>query len=605
MRFYMRAFLFSFGPFALLFLLSFLLVQRHVQGTVREGLRNTLRQNQRNLTQLRDANDLRNRQALASAASDADLLGSAQELLSSASVLLPLPTVPEATAPESASAAEPAEGAVPMRGTLQEQILQLGTHFGEDLVVVARMDRTPVAGAAREGGGSAELVPLYAFPQMERGDLLVFRGEAFQTKTAPLVLNGQKLGYLTVGERLNLSLFTTPSVLVHGVRAIYSNIEGASLLDIGTALSGCVHDGECDARLKGHEWMSLPVLKSSEAWGWTLYSLADVDQAIAPISATLRHIFLYVMLISLVTTLIFSFLCSRAIVSPIETMVSHLEQCTQSGALPVFQQQLPNIFEVKKLAHTYNMAAGSVRNAQENLQSAYVEFVYSLANALDARDKYTAGHSKRVSEISCAIAAAMGQSEADIERLRIGALLHDIGKIGISDFLLQKPGKLSEEEFKLIKRHPVTGRRILQGVRGFAKYLPAVELHHENWDGTGYPKRQRGEETPVDARIIHVADAYDAMTTDRSYRAGMTHDRAMDILVENAGTQFDPQVVSALLNVSAACLRPHAASDLTSPAFHVADPKQPPVVFTANESTSAPQPISLREFAESGTHRVC
>jgi len=125
--------------------------------------------------------------------------------------------------------------------------------------------------------------------------------------------------------------------------------------------------------------------------------------------------------------------------------------------------------------------------------------------------------------------------------------LHDIGKIGVSDVLLQKPGRLTDEEFTLIKKHPVVGRRILQSVQGFAKYLPAVELHHENWDGTGYPKRQRGQETPLDARIIHVADAYDAMTTDRSYRPGMSHDRAMDILAENASVQFDPDVVAALV----------------------------------------------------------
>ncbi|HEY4358896.1 MAG TPA: HD-GYP domain-containing protein [Acidobacteriaceae bacterium] len=602
MRFYKRAFLFSFVPFALLLLLSFLLVQRHVQSTVREGLRHTLRQNQENLTQLRDANELRNRLALTGALADTDLLSSAKESITAA--LTPLTATPQTTDQRATqTAADTPENGV--QAGLQDQILQLGSHFGEDLVVVTRTDRTPVAGVARAGGGSAELVPLYVFPQMEmeKDELLVFRGEAFQTKTASLVMNGQELGYLTVGVRLNLSLFTTPSVLLHGARALYSNIGGASLLDIGTALSRCTHGGECEAYLKGHEWMSLPVLRSSEASGWTLYSLADVDQATAQVSATLRHIFLYVILISLVTTLIFSFLGSRAIVSPIETLVSHLEHCSQSGALPVFQQELPNIFEVRKLAHTYNMAAGSVRNAQENLQSAYVEFVYSLANALDARDKYTAGHSKRVSEISCALASAMGQSASDIERLRVGALLHDIGKIGISDSVLQKPGKLSDEEFKIIKRHPVTGRHILQGVRGFAKYLPAVELHHENWDGTGYPKRQRGEETPLDARIIHVADAYDAMTTNRSYRAGMTHDRALTILVENAGTQFDPKVVSVLLTISTTLQRTVVSSEITSPVPYAPeqDSARSPMTFSEQESLAAAQQAAIADFIESQT----
>ena len=179
-----------------------------------------------------------------------------------------------------------------------------------------------------------------------------------------------------------------------------------------------------------------------------------------------------------------------------------------------------------------------------------MEFIYALANALDARDGYTAGHSKRVSDLSCTIAMEMKQSELDIERLRVGALLHDIGKIGIPDSVLQHPGKLTIEEFRTIKKHPLIGRRILQGVQGFAKYLPAIELHHENWDGSGYPKRQSGQETPLDARIIHGADAYDAMTSDRAYRKGMTHTQAMDQLSEHAGTQFDPDVVSALFAIS-------------------------------------------------------
>jgi HD-GYP domain-containing protein (c-di-GMP phosphodiesterase class II) len=121
--------------------------------------------------------------------------------------------------------------------------------------------------------------------------------------------------------------------------------------------------------------------------------------------------------------------------------------------------------------------------------------------------------------------------------------LHDIGKIGINDSILQNPGRLTNEELEIIKQHPVIGRRILEGVQGLAPYMEAVELHHENWDGTGYPKGQSGEETPLDARIIHVSDAYDAMTTDRSYRRGMTRQQAIRELFTHAGIQFDPRIV--------------------------------------------------------------
>ena len=198
---------------------------------------------------------------------------------------------------------------------------------------------------------------------------------------------------------------------------------------------------------------------------------------------------------------------------------------------------------------SYNRAAIAVQYARVTLQSAYVEFVGSLANALDARDRYTSGHSRRVSQLSCATAAAMGLGREQIEQIRVGALLHDIGKIGIADAVLQKPGRLTDEEFAIVKEHPVIGRRILEGVQGLMPYLGAVELHHENWDGSGYPKGHAGVETPIDARIIHVSDAYDAMTTDRSYRWGMTHEQAIDILRTYAGTQFDPHVVEKFLEL--------------------------------------------------------
>jgi HD-GYP domain-containing protein (c-di-GMP phosphodiesterase class II) len=172
-----------------------------------------------------------------------------------------------------------------------------------------------------------------------------------------------------------------------------------------------------------------------------------------------------------------------------------------------------------------------------------VEFVGSLASALDARDRYTAGHSRRVSEYSCAIAQALGVTGRELDEIRMGALLHDIGKIGIADSVLQKPGVLSKEEHALLQLHPVIGRHILEGVNGFHAYLPAVELHHENWDGSGYPLGLRGPATPLSARIVHVADAYDAMTSDRPYRRGMSHDEAIRVLEQYAGTQFDAKIV--------------------------------------------------------------
>ncbi len=269
----------------------------------------------------------------------------------------------------------------------------------------------------------------------------------------------------------------------------------------------------------------------------------------APTQSKLHKLFLTLSFVCVLVAFVCSVGSSSSIVKPIAAVVSHLRNAISTGKLPELEGQHSSILEIQELAEIYNCAAVSVRAAGENLETAYLEFVGSLANALDARDRYTAGHSTRVSQLSCATASAMGLGLEDVERIRIGALLHDIGKIGIADNVLQKSGRLTDKEFAIVKQHPVIGRRILEGVQGFAPFLPAVELHHENWDGTGYPRGQVGEETPIDARIIHVADAYDAMTTDRSYRRGMTHEKATSILIEYASIQFDPQIVDVFVTL--------------------------------------------------------
>jgi HD-GYP domain-containing protein (c-di-GMP phosphodiesterase class II) len=238
-----------------------------------------------------------------------------------------------------------------------------------------------------------------------------------------------------------------------------------------------------------------------------------------------------------------------SIARPIAIVVERLKEANKTGDLVEFRSSISRVPEIQGLTESFNRAAAAIRDGRENLHQAYVGFVQSLASALDARDEYTAGHSHRVSELSRAVAVAMGLSSEAVERIRVGALLHDIGKIGVADRVLRKPGRLTEEEFALVRLHPEIGRRILEGVSGFQPYLAAVELHHENWDGSGYPHGRMGEETPVDARIIHVTDAYDAMTTDRPYRRGMTHDEAIRLISKNAGTQFDPEIVEQFIGL--------------------------------------------------------
>jgi len=175
--------------------------------------------------------------------------------------------------------------------------------------------------------------------------------------------------------------------------------------------------------------------------------------------------------------------------------------------------------------------------------------VRALTSAIDAKDGYTSGHSDRVAQISVALAKHLDLEKEALETLYLGGLLHDIGKIGIEDDILNKPGKLTGEEFEHVKQHPQLGYDILRGVRQLEKVLPLVLHHHEAWNGTGYPLGLKGPETPQLARIMAVADAYDAMSSDRPYRKGMPSKKVNAILREGAGSQWDAEVIDAFFAI--------------------------------------------------------
>jgi putative nucleotidyltransferase with HDIG domain len=172
--------------------------------------------------------------------------------------------------------------------------------------------------------------------------------------------------------------------------------------------------------------------------------------------------------------------------------------------------------------------------------------VSALSQAIDAKDGFTRGHADRVSRIAGAIARELGIAEREIEQIELAGLLHDIGKIGVEDRILMKPARLDEDEQELMRRHPIYGASILEPSAALRPLVPIVLSHHENFDGSGYPQGLRGEEIPIGARILIVADTYEAMTSDRIYRKAPGHDRAMEQLNRYKGTQFDPVIVRAL-----------------------------------------------------------
>ena len=209
----------------------------------------------------------------------------------------------------------------------------------------------------------------------------------------------------------------------------------------------------------------------------------------------------------------------------------------ESGIKAISQMQLIKNINIE-LKDTYS-----------KLESAYMETIEILRFTVEAKDAYTRGHSDRVAEYSELIGKELGLSEADLKTLKIGGLFHDIGKIGIPDSILLKTTKLDDDEYSEIKNHPAIGAHILSNATIFKDIIPIVKHHHERYDGNGYPGRLKGEDIPYLARIATVADAFDAMTSKRSYRDSLPLDVVRNEIEKNMGLQFDPEIAKVFLHI--------------------------------------------------------
>ena len=190
-----------------------------------------------------------------------------------------------------------------------------------------------------------------------------------------------------------------------------------------------------------------------------------------------------------------------------------------------------------------------VEEQAQKIRASFFSAITALAYALEAKDKYTSGHSQRVTEISVAIAKELGMPRNSIEKIRLAGLIHDIGKIGVKESVLNKPGKLTDEEYQHIKSHCDVGERILTPIVEDEEILKAVRHHHERYDGRGYPDGLSDEQIPLGARILAVADTYDALTSERPYREAMSTETAFAEIERGKGTQFDPEVTNAFLRI--------------------------------------------------------
>lgn len=242
-----------------------------------------------------------------------------------------------------------------------------------------------------------------------------------------------------------------------------------------------------------------------------------------------------------------AWLLTKSVQHPINELYNAMNN-VKDGRLIQVQDEYSD--EFSKLVAGFNMMVRGLQTRERQNRQLLDSYFTTLAVALDARDPYTAGHSLRVAEYSVIIGQLAGMNGQKLDNLRKSALLHDIGKIGVRDSVLFKEGKLTDEEFDQIKSHPVLGENILrqiEPVEKMAPYLAGVRSHHERYDGQGYPDGLAGMAIPLYGRIIAVADAYDAMTSDRPYRKGMDHDHALVILEQGRGSQWDPEFAGLFL----------------------------------------------------------
>ena len=304
-----------------------------------------------------------------------------------------------------------------------------------------------------------------------------------------------------------------------------------------------------------------------------VYALSSKSAAVSEATTGVAWVLFAIGVGALVLAAIASWWLATTLASPIHDLTRSLADMASKRT---FDQPVPASGvsqELDALAETVDALRSAVRLAEAESEATYLGVIGALAAALDARDPYTSGHSERVAGLSVAIGRKLQLPEEDIETLRLGALLHDIGKIGVSDVVLRKPGTLTPDEFEQIKRHPLLGARILKPLRFLSAHLAIVELHHEQPDGRGYPHGLRADQIPLLASIVRVADAFDAITTARAYRPARSATEAMAELWSHAGTGFETRVVQALaaipevLLVPAPIARPDsgAAPDLALP----------------------------------------
>ena len=316
---------------------------------------------------------------------------------------------------------------------------------------------------------------------------------------------------------------------------------------------------------------------------------AEAYRGVLEMQRTARLLALLAVLLSIGV----SIFAARRITNPLQV----LTQSSRALARGDFSQRV-NLWsrtEIGELAHTFNTMSDELERFVEDLKRAaeenrelFMGSIQMLAGAVDEKDPYTRGHSDRVTRYSLLVAKEMKLPATFMETLQISAQLHDVGKIGIEDHILKKPGAMTEEEFEVMKTHTTKGANILRPVTQLAEMLPGIELHHEALDGRGYPYGLKGDQIPLLARVIAVADTFDALTTNRPYQQAHTPEQALQIIQNLAGKRLDPEAVAALMAV-------YARGEIKIQRFTIKRPVAPAPTATpvATEPAAATTPAVL------------
>ena len=302
---------------------------------------------------------------------------------------------------------------------------------------------------------------------------------------------------------------------------------------------------------------------------WAVVAQKSRDLAYASINEMQRTA-LSLAVGAVLMSLLVSVFAARAITTPLQV----LTESSRAIARGDFSKrvQVVSRTEIGELADTFNRMTDDLerfvydlKRAAEESRQLFLSSIQMLAGAVDEKDPYTRGHSDRVTRYSVILATELALAQEEIEQIRIAAQLHDVGKIGIEDRILKKPGALTPEEYEIMKTHTSKGATILRPVVQLKNMIPGIELHHESLDGRGYPHGLKGEQIPQMARIITVADTFDAMTTNRPYQAAMDAEYVVRIITSMVEKKFDARVVTALQSVfQAGKLRLHRAAAVSA-----------------------------------------